>query len=323
MIRGVSAPTIERRAWLLALWVLLLALAINAKTASADGPPLAPTRVHLQWSRPVGSTCIGYDALTQRVEELLGRKVFASEEHADLRIEGTLQAHGAQWHAALQVEGRDGVRHGVRELQHHGTDCAALNPQLIIVLATLTEDFRSEPSDGSGLALAAGMTAGLESGALPKTALGGSLLVGLRVAEAWRIWLDSSAWLPVTTSHALGHGGSFWAWQSGLTLCHELRTSRRVALSLCGGGQLGAVVGKGHRLEVNRQSERLLAQARAEVAIELGLAASVALRASGGGVLALGRRAFFYERSDGSTAELYRPAPVGLLLRVGLLVDLL
>ena len=78
---------------------------------------------------------------------------------------------------------------------------------------------------------------------------------------------------------------------------------------------------QGERLAVERDPLRGLFQLTSDVALSFGVSARVGLRLSLGGALNLIRPHIYYERLDGSRAELHRPdllgASMGLALRIG------
>jgi hypothetical protein len=287
----------------------------------ADVAGAGATRVHLQWNRPAGSTCVGQAEVAKRVEAQLGRSVFVSDQRAAVHIDGKLEQRDGVWVATLRMDEPGAGIHGVRQLQQDQGDCTALTPALVVVLATLIGLAQPESSDDGwvpilGLAAAAGF------GVLPKTTAGGSVWLGLTLSDAWLLWADATAWLPVEKVDALQRGGKFSAWQAGLSLCHVLAGGDRLALAVCAGGQLGIVTGAGRGLGQNRSSQQLLAQSGLEAALSLRLFASLALRTSAGAALALSRPSFFLELPDGTHREIYHAAPVDFFLRAGLTLEL-
>jgi hypothetical protein len=276
--------------------------------------------VHLQWERPTASTCITPAALEQRVEALLGRAVFAPQDRADLQIAGNVEWSGAGWVATLRIDARDASLHGFRQLRQDGTDCAALNSPLTVVLATLIDVAQSESARDEGVAIAIGAAAALGLGVLPKPAAGASLWVGVLPNPAWSVWLDASTWLPVTKLDATQRGASFDAWQAGLALCRELRASARLTLAVCADGQFGAIAGEGRGLGPNRASHLLIAETGLELAASLQLSSIVSLRASTGAAVFLSRQPFYAEMADGTPVDIFRPALFGGQLRAGVLV---
>jgi hypothetical protein len=305
------------RAGLLFCW-----LCAAGQSTRAQAPDGAITSAHLRWERPVGSTCIGQEALQERVEVLLGRRVFVADAAAELRIAGSVERQSTGWLVTLRVVTRGDGDAGVRELRQEGPDCAALNSALTVVLATLIDLARPDLALDGGPSFVLGAAGAYGWGLLPGGGAGGSLMLGLRPSAVWSSWLDVSAWLPVEKLDASQRGGAFSAWHAGLSLCRDARATDRVELAACAGGQLGAILGQGRGLGPNRGSQQLLAQARLEGALSLRLVTAVALRASAAGTLALSRPSFFIEEPDAARSEVFRPALLGLLLRVGLTVAL-
>lgn len=296
-------------------------IAAGPITGAAAQPARAP--VHLRWARPAGSTCIAAPALEHKVEALLERTVFVADERAAVRIAGRVEAHGNGWIATLQVVGRqDASGPRLRQLEHEGSDCAALNPALTVVLATLIDLEQSAVRSDEGLPLVLGVAGAVGWGVLPKPSAGGSLLLGVRPSTDWSAWLDASVWLPVDQLDSAGRGGELSAWQAGLALCRELPAGERITLAGCAGAQLGAIDGEGRGLGPNRSSLRLLAQTNLEGALSIRLFSVVALRAGATGVLALSRPRFYVVQPDDTRSDVFRPSLFGVVLRAGIAVEL-
>jgi hypothetical protein len=288
------------------------------QAALVKAQPASAALAHLEWDRPIGSTCIGQDALAQKVEALLGRAVFVAAARADLQIVGAVQQVKGGWVATLRIAARGLGIQGVRQLWQEGPDCAALNSALTVVLSTLI-DLAQPESRSEGVPIAVGIAGVFGLGVLPDQAAGGSLLFGAMPSAEWSVWIVASAWLPAAQLDGMQRGGVFEAWQVGLSLCREAHASELLGFSACAGGQLGVIDGEGRGLGPNRGTERLLAQTDLEGVASLRLSSVVAVRASTSGVLALSRPTFFVEQSDGSRSEVFRPPLFGLQLRLGVM----
>lgn len=316
-------------------WVACFSFALLSALYSVPvSAQRAGLRAHLQWERPAGSTCISGELLQRRVEDLLGRSAFVPARAADLRLHGVIEQRGDRWFASLAVIGEDGGPRAVREL-HAEQDCAALNPALVVVLATLF-DAPSEPgeleaghererdADGAGgdarLRLALGASGNLTLGLLPGLSAGGSVLLALRFAQLWPLWIDVSLWPAASQLDVAGRGARLQAAQLGAALCPELVGSARTGLALCAGGQAVAIRAQGDGLAVERAAVRGLGQLTAELALQLELWPSVHARLGLGAALALGRPRFYYERADGGRRILHRPAWIGGALRLGFII---
>jgi hypothetical protein len=296
---------------------LLLAGLVAAPSGYAES---GTARVHLQWSRPVGTTCITQGELENAVEAQLGRAVFVADDRADLRIGGEIEQRDAAWVATLRVDEPGGAIRGVRTLRQEDGDCAALNPALIVVIAMLIGLAQPHTDQAAALPIVLGAAGAVGFGVLPEPTPGGSLWLGVAFSERWLVWADASGWLPVEHLDAQRRGGEFNAFQAGLSLCRAF--GQRIGFAACAGGELGLVYGQGRGLGPNRSSARLLAQPNLEAALSLRLVDGLALRTSAALGLALARPSFFIEEPSGAHRELFRTALLNVALRAGLMLEL-
>jgi len=108
--------------------------------AVAEAQPAAGYTAALTWVRlPGAESCIAPQALARAVEARIGRPLLSPLSRADRAVEGRVERRGAAWVATL-VGARDEGRTGERTVSVVAPDCAALDPQLVLVAALLLED---------------------------------------------------------------------------------------------------------------------------------------------------------------------------------------
>lgn len=113
--------------------------------AEAEAQPAAGYTAALTWVRlPGAESCIAPQALARAVEARIGRPLLSPLSRADRAVEGRVERRGAAWVATL-VGARDEGRTGERTVSVVAPDCAALDPQLVLVAALLLEDALPPP----------------------------------------------------------------------------------------------------------------------------------------------------------------------------------
>lgn len=116
-------------------WIVASVLLLNTTTAHADDR----TTAALNWVRlPGAESCIAPQALARAVEARVGRPVLSPLARADWALEGRVERRGGLWVATLSATRGDGVL-GSRTVQSSAPDCAALDPQILIVVALLLD----------------------------------------------------------------------------------------------------------------------------------------------------------------------------------------
>jgi hypothetical protein len=294
------------------------------RSARADDARL---RALLRWQKPPASTCIGQSELEQRVEQLLGRRAFVSPPEADVAVRGSIERSGDVWLARIAVVGVDGTPVAVRELRGTEPDCAALNPALVIVLATLfdapsaTTSFEGDADGrGGGLRVDIGLSVQGALGRLPGGSFAAGPLLRLAVPPLPPIWIDLALSLPVDEYDAAGRGAQFWALGGGLAVCPELVRSGGIAFALCAGARVNALQARGGGLGVERRPIRVLPQASGQAALSLGLWPGAHARFAAGATVAFARPGFHYERLDGTAREFYRPSLFGAVVTAAFII---
>ena len=288
--------------------------------ASADTP-----RVHLALQRPVASVCPSGTVLESDLERVEGRKIFTSEAAADVLVEGRIDDLETGVYAEISARTADGVALGTRVLRAPAGECASLRRALGLVLLMLLEldddpaRVRAAPFER---AVQFGVGGAVLSGTMPRMGAGVSLAFGVDLLPRLRLRSDGSYWLPVSVETPRGVGAKLQAYTLGLALCPRLsRASTAVALWFCGGGQLGGLTSSPRLLVGPAKQTRLLGQALLELTLAVRLYGASWLEASLGPVVSFNRPQFYYRRSDGKNADVFRPALLGAIFRLGFIID--
>jgi hypothetical protein len=140
------------------------AAALVACAALGAGPAAAQLESQrgpaLNWVRlPGAESCIGPVELAERVEQRLGRHVFAPMSAAIVVIEGFVSPRPGGFGVALRVSNRDGVVYGSRELAVDERDCRKLDELAALVIAVTIHG----QGGSSGIALPPEITAELDA----------------------------------------------------------------------------------------------------------------------------------------------------------------
>lgn len=116
-------------------WIVASVLLLKATAARAD----EPTTAALNWVRLAGAeSCIAPQALARAVEGRVGRPVLSPLARADWALEGRVERRGGLWIATLSATRGDGAL-GSRTVQSSAPDCAALDPQILVVVTLLLD----------------------------------------------------------------------------------------------------------------------------------------------------------------------------------------
>lgn len=116
----------------------LAALALAAwlvQQSCATAQSIVLRRPALHWVRSDDAlTCVGPRRLAEEVEALVG-PVFVRPSEAEHSIEGRVEATGAG-HLMVRVRVLDARGHkvGERQIEHDGSDCAALTPAIVFII---------------------------------------------------------------------------------------------------------------------------------------------------------------------------------------------
>lgn len=114
---------------------LIAAATLAGHAARADGT----TTAALNWVRlPGAESCISPQGLARAVEARLGRPVLTTLSRADWALEGRVERRGGAWVATLSASRGEGGA-GARTVQSTAPDCAALDPQILVVVTLLLD----------------------------------------------------------------------------------------------------------------------------------------------------------------------------------------
>lgn len=281
-----SCPDGHRRATL--LFLALGCLLLPAWPRIAGAAPRS-AQVALTWVRSGDSqSCLSEAALRQAVEQRLGRRVFTSSEHADLRVRATLKrlSKPLLWQAEITMETPQGNALGQRVLTAPGARCSALNESLALVLALLVDrsveptappEAAPSPADPpSPLHIPEAPSPAHASpapAALPwslETGLGGG--IGLGTAIPWaagpmlwaaivpphftRVLVSFTHWLPGDLRDGTA-GARFEQEALALELCPKLLGSPRLEWDLCLGQRLTRIQSQGFGYDENSSHVRI------------------------------------------------------------------
>lgn len=269
--------------------------------------------------RVASEGCLPAEALEARVEAQLGRRVFVQEPAGDVVV--TLQQALEEGGIAISLELRtpEGQRLGLRTLRAEGSDCRALDDELVLVLALLIDLPEEEillmippappPLEVASVSPLEGAVwvAGTPTiDALPGAAL--ALRAGAEITLFRLLSLEAGFGITLPASAAQGDAGaSFWAWSLRLGGCMEHRIDI-IGLGGCAAAQVGMLQSAGFGLDVNEDATRLWVDVALSLRMALRLG-PVEVRLAPGVLVPITRDAFTY--FDGlATQTLHRAAVV-------------
>jgi hypothetical protein len=284
----------------------------------------APAWVHLEWQRPLGSSCPSQASLEQDVEQALGRPVFTSAQTARLQVRATIEDRSSGVVVRLQAQRMDGQLLGMRELRAQPGECAALRADIGLVLTLLVErdGLVTEPSTPSALRLDPGLWTGFLLNTLPRGTFGVGPALSLELGAYAQLRADAAYWLPVAVQTAHGIRAELQAASLALRVCPRIAGSGEslFSLRLCGGVQLGALFASQTQPQGPATQVRLLVQGLLELRSGLRLGRTARLELALGPLISLNRTSLVSVRSDGSRVLLYRAPTVGMILSLGLII---
>ena len=276
---------------------------------------------HLEWPRPLGSTCVPQAVLEQDVEQALDRPVFTSSAAARLQIRAMIEDDASGVLVRLEARGPNGDVLGTRELRAPAGQCATLRNGVGLVLTLLVERdaFAPEPEP---LRLDAGLWTGFLFNVLPRETFGAGPALSLDVGSSIQLRADAAYWLPVTVATTRGIRAHLHAATFSLRACLPIAGADPGVwrLHLCGGGQLGALITVQTRPTEPAPEARLLAQGVIEARGALYFGRTARLELALGPVVSLGGTSLYAVRSDGSRALLYRVPTWGAIFAVAFII---
>ena len=274
---------------------------------------------HLEWPRPLASTCVPQAVLEQDVEQALDRPVFTSAAAARLHIRATIEDGPSGVLVRLEARGANGEVLGTRELRAPAGQCAALRNGIGLVLTLLVErDSEPEP-----LRLDAGLWTGFLFNVLPRGTFGAGPALSLNMGSSVQLRADAAYWLPVTVDTTRGIRAHLHAATFALRACLPIAGADPGVwrLQLCGGGQLGALITVQTRPTEPAPEARLLAQGLVEARGALYFGRTARLELALGPVVSVGGTSLYAVRSDGTRALLYRVPTWGAIFAVAFIIS--
>jgi hypothetical protein len=165
---------------------------------------------------------------------------------------------------------------------------------------------------GAGAGLVPSPYAGLYAGFILTPPLGFQKPLEVGVEGYGWILLDTDA------SAAPGTKASFSTFLVGAGLCPFQFFQEWGSFSMCGGGQLGALRVRGRGFAPDQDDLHLLLNLVGGLRASIFVFRPVVVRATLDGVLPVLRDRFSYVAADGTTQEIFRPAPLAVAATLGL-----
>jgi len=275
--------------------------------------------VHLEWPRPLGSTCVPESVLEQDVEQALGRRVFTTRQAARMHIRATIEDGPSGVWVQLEARSVDGELLGTRELRAPQGQCAELRGGIGLVLTLLIEAVTAEQAP---VELDIGLWAGSVIHVLPRAAFGAGPSLVLRFDESMQLRADAAYWLPVAIETARAIEAELHAVSLALRICPRVAGSGGAALSvhLCGGAQLGTLITMQTVPDGPAPQPRLLAQGLVELRGAWHTGGSSRLELSAGPLVSLTRTSIYSVRGDGERTLVYRVPTLGVILSLAFII---
>lgn len=283
-------------------------------------------RAHLVLERPAQSFCPTGETMQRDVEALAGHALFTSDPRADTQVRCDISEHSSGVTARLEVRDKNGTPLGTRELSAAPGECAALRePMALILLMLLDREPESAgPSAAAGSpdarAFGLGASLGALLGVLPRADAGIGVVVLPQIGEQLHARIDAGYWFPVTAQTSEGRGGNFRAFSLAGAFCTSLWGSPAgLGVSLCGGVQLAVIQARAQNLLLAHRAARAVGQGFAS--LELSSRWDRAeLRADLGPTLNVARPQFYLLQGAGDRLDVHRPAAIGAIFRLALII---
>jgi len=135
-----------------ALFCGALALALGAAAAPARGDDSKSARVWLDWSHERGTEgCLPPEDIAREVEELLGRRIFASRSESDrtLHVDVTHEVDPARYIAQMILRSKAGKALGTREIVIETSVCQDASDAFVLAISMLADVPRT-PEETTG-----------------------------------------------------------------------------------------------------------------------------------------------------------------------------
>ncbi len=125
------------------VWVVLASSEAHAQGAEAVAVPA--NSVALSWVRlPGAETCSSPQSIARAVQARVGGEVLVGLARADWSIEGRIERRGRTWVATLAAARAPGEQ-AMRTLERVAPDCAAIDEQVVTVIALLLDAHSARP----------------------------------------------------------------------------------------------------------------------------------------------------------------------------------
>jgi hypothetical protein len=301
-----------------ALFACLAATAVIGSSAAEANDSASPF-LQLQWEAP--GVCPAAAQVLAEIQAMIGDRDVQRGRRARVVLaeDGT-----AGWHAVVELPADPG--HPVRTLR--GETCRAVADATVVVLAVALGGERAPPkpapapkprlepapADLPRGAWGAGLAGVVESGTLPKTALGLAALGVWNVAPSLRLEAELSALAPRSTvmPDRPWEGAEFWAARVGLRACGAIEFGV-LAGGPCAGVGLDRIAGNGFgaQIPMDATANRFVFQAGGVGLLTLG--SRWRLRLGLSFVIPARRQPFVIE----GAGTVHRPSAVSVQIGVG------
>jgi hypothetical protein len=292
---------------------------LGAFPAHAD--EAAAERVALVWKTPADAGCASGEQIRAEVARLSETRLV--DDGQRFEIEALALLHEGSWVASVALRDVQGRVLGGREVTGAFPACRDLDLPVALVVATLLDALREQPSAAPAPAppaaperrdaIGVGAFVSGAYGLAPKLTLGAGAAVELPLA--WPLVFSASADLPGRDVDAAGRGAWLLSFHAGAALCPKL-VGRRHTLRLCGSAQVGAAWAKGVGLSESQRAAGPLVLLGLEPQLVLGLTPRWALQVAFGAYGVPVRPRFHWE-IEGAGVRRYETEPFALMVRIG------
>ena len=278
---------------------ILIAAALGTLSATVSAGERSLPLAAIHWTA-ASAACADEATVKRAVERQLGRRVFASDEHADVHLYGDVAlGRDDRWHASLVTRTKEGGVVGSRAITSATSDCSSLDASvtLLVALAVSPQVERSAPAPAlptierpvqsapkirkASWEGAARLGGGVAVGLLPAFAPG--VIAGIEVRPPHFFPIDLSAPLWPSGDSSGSSGGRFLIGGATLSVCPGTAVAPRLRVALCGGVGVGAIWGRGVGFDANRDATKPFGTVdvggRAEIELAGPVFVAVALRA--------------------------------------------
>lgn len=263
------------------------------------------------------STCPTRKIIEADVAELLGASAFVDPEAASVIVRGVVTEDRVRG-VLVELEARDarGVSLGQRSLSAPAGECASLRDAIAFVLTLFVEQYGSAAPGEDGWVFGLGVTASVANTPMPSPAASLGAAVAFIHGRALEFQAAASYWPATAVRTQRGLGAQLEAFSLGARTCLSLWGG----LGLCAGLSGGALIATPLELQGPARQARMLANTSFHARFVVQPLEGVQLDAALGPTLALSRPEFSYRNADGERVGLYRPALVGVGLRISIIM---